>query len=145
MLEWKVIQPSSSEWCSPIVLAKKSDGALRFCCDYRKFNKQLEKDNYPHPNVQDIIDQLAGNKYFSTIDCVSAFWQLSVNPEDRHKTAVRSRNHLPDENAFPSLLLIIAFINSQLINSRERDHSLNSLLTPNKSHYALNLTDHLPH
>jgi hypothetical protein len=55
---------------------KKSVGTLSFCCDYGKFNKQLEKDNNPHRNVQDIIDQLAANKYFSTIDCVSTFWQL---------------------------------------------------------------------
>jgi hypothetical protein len=101
MLRSRVIQPSSSDWTSPIVLAKKPDGTLRFCVDLRKLNKQLEKDKYPCPRIQDIIDQLSGNRYFSTLDFNTAYWQLEIDPADRHKTAFISPEGLYEFTCMP--------------------------------------------
>ena len=38
LLERKIIQPSESEYASPIVLVKKKNGELRMCVDYRTLN-----------------------------------------------------------------------------------------------------------
>jgi len=63
-----VIEKSFSPWVSPAVLVKKKDGTLRFCVDYRKLNAVTVKDSYPLPRIDDLLDQLSGNAWFTTLD-----------------------------------------------------------------------------
>lgn len=87
MITKDVIEPSSSPWASPVVLVKKKDGSWRFCVDYRNLNKVTHKDVYPLPRIDDALDCLHGAQYFSSIDLRSGYWQISVDPMDREKTA----------------------------------------------------------
>ena len=41
----------------------------------------------PLPSVDDLLDLLQGYDLFTTLDLRSGYWQLSVSPEDREKTA----------------------------------------------------------
>ena len=82
-----VIEESQSPWVSPAVMVRKKDGSLRFCVDYRKLNDVTVKDSYPVPRIDDILDQLSGNCWFSTLDLKSGYWQLKIRTEDREKTA----------------------------------------------------------
>ena len=45
------------------------------------------KDTFPLPIIEDCLDTLAGNVWFSKLDANSAYWQVLVSPEDRKKTA----------------------------------------------------------
>ena len=74
-------------WTSAVVLVKKKDGSLRFCIDYRKVNAVTRKDAYPLPRVDDALDALACCKWFTTLDLLSGYWQVEVDPKDREKTA----------------------------------------------------------
>jgi len=89
-----VIEESRSPWVSPVVLVKKKDVSLRFCVDYRKLNAVTVKDSYPLPRIEDILDQLSGNSWFSTLDLKSGYWQVKVNSEDKEKTAFSVGNGL---------------------------------------------------
>ena len=57
-----------------MLFVKKPDGSLRFCLDYRALNAVTIKDRYPLPNHEDLADQLAGAKFFSSLDLRSGFW-----------------------------------------------------------------------
>ncbi|KAL5510823.1 hypothetical protein EMCRGX_G006429 [Ephydatia muelleri] len=77
------------EWAAPVVLAKKRDGSLRICVDYRWINEVAQMDSYPiHvPHVDEIIDQLEGYKFTTTLDLAWGYWQVPVVHEHRKKTA----------------------------------------------------------
>lgn len=87
LLEAKIIKRSSSPYASPIVLAKKKDGTWRFCVDYRKLNRQTIPDKFPLPRVDDILDSLGGNLFFSSMDLASGFHQIPIDPAHTHKSA----------------------------------------------------------
>jgi len=37
--------------------------------------------------MDDILDHLAGNSWFTTLDLKSGYWQIGIHPEDKEKTA----------------------------------------------------------
>ena len=81
------IRESYSSYASPIVCVRKKDGGLRMCCDYRKLNGRTYADSQPIPRVQDILDGLAGKKWFSTLDMSKAYHQGYIEEGSRHLTA----------------------------------------------------------
>ena len=44
LLEKGMIHPSSSPFCSPILLVQRKDGLYHMCVDYRALNKQTIKN-----------------------------------------------------------------------------------------------------
>lgn len=76
-----IIQPSSSEFASPIVLVKKKTGDLRMCIDFRKLNKIMVKDNYPLPLIDDLLDRLVGKSVFTKLDLKNGYFHVFVEKE----------------------------------------------------------------
>ncbi|MBJ5565787.1 RNA-directed DNA polymerase, partial [Salmonella enterica subsp. enterica serovar London] len=87
MKKQDVIEPSSSPWVSPVVLVRKKDVSTLFCVDYRRLNDVTKKDSYPLPRIDDTLNRLSGAEWFSTPDLRSGYWQVSVHPDDKEKTA----------------------------------------------------------
>ena len=87
MLQLEVIQPSNSPWSAPLVLVRKKDGTMRPCVDYRAINAKTVPDRYPLPLINDIIQALGKARIFSVLDMMSGYWQMSVDPSSRDKTA----------------------------------------------------------
>ncbi len=85
-----LIEPSSSPYGAPILFADKKDGGLRMCIDYRALNKLTIKNRYPLPRIDDLLDAAQGAKIFSSLDLLSGYHQIRIQPEDCPKTAFRT-------------------------------------------------------
>ncbi|KAL5516790.1 hypothetical protein EMCRGX_G002203 [Ephydatia muelleri] len=87
MLDAGIIEPSSSEWASPIVLVNKKDGTLRLCIDYRRLNAESQMDAYPMPRIDDLTDRLGKAMFLTTLDLMRGYWQVPMASTSRHLTA----------------------------------------------------------
>ena len=91
LLDKKFIQASTSPWGAPALFAKKKDGTLRLCIDYRRLNQVTIKNRYPLPRIDDLFEQLRGSRCFSKIDLRSGYHQMRIEEKDITKTAFRTR------------------------------------------------------
>ncbi|GJW03587.1 reverse transcriptase domain-containing protein [Tanacetum coccineum] len=92
-----------SPWVSPIHCMPKKGGITvvtnknnelvptrivtgwRVCIDYRKFNEATAKDHFPLPFMDQMLERLAGNKYFCFLDGFSRYFQILIDPMDKEK------------------------------------------------------------
>lgn len=66
LLDARFIYPiSNSEWVSPLVIVPKKGGKWRVYVDYKELNVAIRKDHFPLPFIDQVLDSLAGKKYFS--------------------------------------------------------------------------------
>ena len=89
-----VITESTSPYSSPVIVVGKKDGGVRFCGDFRRLNQNKIPNKYLLPSVQDALDCVSGCTYFSLIDLKSGYWQIEIDPKDREKTAITTRDGL---------------------------------------------------
>ena len=81
------IVKSRSNYASPVVCVRKKDGSLRLCVDYRLLNSRTIQDRHPLPRVDDTLQSLGGNHWFTLLDQGKAYHQGFVQEESRHLTA----------------------------------------------------------
>ena len=94
LLANKIIRPSVSSWAAPVVIVKKKGGKIRLCMDYRKLNNITKKDSFPLPRIDNVLDLLHGQKFFTTLDLASGYWQIEMDDSSKEKTAFIVDNNL---------------------------------------------------
>ena len=101
LLDARTIYPiSNSKWVSPIhvvpkrvglTVVKNNDDELvptrvqsgwRVYIDYRKLNAATRKDHFPLPFIDQMVERLAGHKYYCFLDGYSRYNHVPVDPED---------------------------------------------------------------
>lgn len=92
-----IIEPSNSAWNSPVILVKKKENAqgeqkFRLVVDFRKLNNVTQTQNFPIPLIDEILDNLDGCKYFTTLDLHAAFHQIILHEDDRDYTSFSTGN-----------------------------------------------------
>ncbi|GJZ11322.1 reverse transcriptase domain-containing protein [Tanacetum coccineum] len=95
---------SDSPWVSPVHCVPKKGGITvvaneeneliptrlvtgwRVCIDYRKLNEATQKDHFPLPFMDQMIERLAGNEFYCFLDGFSGYFQIPIDPQDQEKT-----------------------------------------------------------
>lgn len=80
MLKLGVIEPSNSEWCSPVVTVYKKNRYLRICINF-------EFKPYTMPRIDKLLEQIGTAKYITTLDLCQGYWQVPLDPGSRPYTA----------------------------------------------------------
>lgn len=85
------IRASNSPAGAPVLFARKPNGGLRFCVDYRELNRITKRDRYPLPLVRETLRAMAKARWFTKLDVRAAFHRLRIREGDEWKTAFRTR------------------------------------------------------
>lgn len=80
-----VIDPTTSEWASPVVFACRKDGNVRLWMDYWRQNTKAISDTFPALRINDCTDSLGDTAVFATLDCNSVYWQKPVAERDKEE------------------------------------------------------------
>ena len=65
---------------------RKKSGEIRICIDFRNLNQASLKDNYPLPNMENLLQSVTGKGMLSMLDGFSGYNQVRIKKEDREKT-----------------------------------------------------------
>ena len=80
MLKAKVIFPvRHSKWVSNMVPVRKKNGDIRICIDFRNLNKAYQKDNFPLPTMEHILQSVVGSELMSFLDGFLGYNQIMVH------------------------------------------------------------------
>ena len=104
MLKDKIIQPSTSDYVSPVLLVEKADGSLRFVTDFRKNNSQnIQPVSSPLPRIDCSLESLGSSnaKIFSTLDMLKGYWQIPVAAKSKKYTAFITHDGVFEYNRMP--------------------------------------------
>lgn len=85
-----VIRENDGPWCAPVTLGVKKGGAYRFCVAYIGLNAVTERESWPLPNLEEVLERLGGHSYYSTLDGFSGFNTVPISEEDQHMTQFRT-------------------------------------------------------
>jgi hypothetical protein len=92
MLDKGWIQVSTSPYSSLVLLVRKKTGDWRLCVDFRRLNVVTKKNKYPLPIIKELLEELQGSSWFTSLDLCSGFhqsvWQLERSSRQHFKPTI---------------------------------------------------------
>ncbi|GFU08811.1 retrovirus-related Pol polyprotein from transposon 17.6 [Trichonephila clavipes] len=80
-----IISKSNSQYNTPALFVKQKE-KWRLVLDFRKLNEITLTQDLVIPTLDDILHEISGSNYFSSLDMKSAFNRIPLHFADRHKT-----------------------------------------------------------
>lgn len=91
VLEFGIIEPPSSAWSIPVVIASKKHGKPRFCVDFQTLNQFTKTGRWSFPNIEKILGELEGSQFFITLDLFSGYCQIKMEDSCKEMTSFLTR------------------------------------------------------
>lgn len=73
-------------FCSSLLVVPKGKNDIRLVVDLRGPNKSIIRTPFRMPTLEEIIGELDGAQWFSTIDLTSAYFHVEIHEDSRHLT-----------------------------------------------------------
>lgn len=107
----------SAEFASPAFFVMQK-GKARFCVNYTELNDMTTNDVYPIPDIDSILNDFGGKKYFSIIDLKSGYHQFPLSERARKYAAC-----IIPEGIFRYHCLTFGFKNAPAFFQRFMNHT----------------------
>ena len=85
------VRLSTSPIGSPILFARKADGTLCLCVDYRSINQLVEPNRYPIPLMDKLYEKTADSTWFTKLDLKNGYYLIRIKKGDEWKTAFKTK------------------------------------------------------
>ena len=76
-----------SEWLANTVVVKKKSGKWRVCVDFTDLIKACPKDPFLMPQIDQLVDTIAGHPRMSFLDAFQGYHQIALATDDQEKMA----------------------------------------------------------
>ena len=80
MLADKVIRVSNSCYINPLCIVLKADNSVRLTLDARRLNERTVSDTFNNRNIDQLLHNIAGSRFYSRLDLTNSYWQLKLDP-----------------------------------------------------------------
>ena len=96
---------------------------MRPIMDYRYLNEHAYRDGFPIPSAQELLDQIHGSKYFTTLDVRHGYNNIRIKKEDQWKAAFKT-----PFGVFKPTVMFFGFTNSPATFQAFMNHILKPLI-----------------
>ena len=88
LVKMDIIEPVEGPtlWVSPVVVVPKPNSDIRLCVDMGRANKAIQRERYPIPTVDEVLQSLNQSTVFSKLDLKWGYHQLEIDPNSQSIT-----------------------------------------------------------
>ena len=72
-----------SQWAAPTFVIPKKDKTVRFISDFRELNKRIQRRPHPIPHIQDMLLNLEGFQYATSLDLNMGYYHLELDERSK--------------------------------------------------------------
>ena len=80
----KISKPTP--WCAPLVVVPKANNAVRLVGDFVELNKDIVREKFQLPTVEETLTKIGEASFFSKLDANSGFYQIKMDSKSTEYT-----------------------------------------------------------